>query len=128
MPGVPDDGRASPSTMPSRQAPYLRDGHSTIHPVGARSLMKTETQDTAGRGASAEHRQDQVEIRVNNVPRTIHRGRRSVAEIKEIGKVAPADELSQLVDNRYVPLAQDGSVVIKGGEVFQSNPPAGGSS
>lgn len=79
-------------------------------------------------GASEEHRQDMVEIRVNNVARTIHRGRRTVAEIKTAGGVVPADELSQLVDGRFVGLPQDGSLVIRGGEVFQSNPPVGGSS
>jgi hypothetical protein len=90
--------------------------------------MKTETQERAGGGVSDEHRQDMVEVRINNMPRPIHRGRRSVAEIKTAGQVVPVDELSQLVDGKYVLLPHDGSVVIKGGEIFQSNPPAGGSS
>lgn len=89
--------------------------------------MKTE-KDAAGHGASEEHRQDVVTIRVNNMPREIHRGRQTVAEIKRVGQVVPTDELSQLIDGRYVALANDGSVVIKGEEEFQSNPPAGGSS
>lgn len=89
--------------------------------------MKTD-KEAAGRGSSEGHRQDTVSIVVNNAPCTIHRGRQTVAEIKDAGGVSPADELSQIMEGKYVPLAHGDSVVIKGGEEFQSNPPAGGSS
>jgi hypothetical protein len=89
----------------------------------------TDEKQTRGGGAVAEeHRQDLVEVTINNEPRMIHRGRQTVAEIKEAGHVAPADELSQLVGGKYVLLPDGGSVVIRGGEEFQSNPRAGGSS
>jgi hypothetical protein len=90
--------------------------------------MKDERQDHNGGAVAEEHRQDLVEVTINNEPYMVHRGRRTVAEIKEAGHVAPADELSQLVDGRYVLLADGGSVVIRGSEEFQSNPRAGGSS
>jgi len=90
--------------------------------------MNQERQDHAGGAVAEEHRQDLVEVSINNQPFKLHRGRRTVAEIKEVGHVPPADELSQLVDGKYVLLPDNGSVVIRGGEEFQSNPRAGGSS
>lgn len=90
--------------------------------------MKDEKQNRGGSAVAEEHRQDLVEVTINNESCMVHRGRRTVAEIKEAGHVALADELSQLVDGRYVLLADGGSVVIHGGEEFQSNPRAGGSS
>ena len=90
--------------------------------------MKDERQDRGGGAVAEGHRQDLVEVTVNNEPHVLHRGRRTVAEIKDEGHIAPADELSQLVDGRYVLLPDNGSVVIRGGEEFQSNPRAGGSS
>jgi hypothetical protein len=70
----------------------------------------------------------EVHITVNNTPRLIHRGRRTVAEIKKVGGVPLADELDQLIDKKLTSLPDDGSVVIKGGEVFISHVRSGGSS
>jgi hypothetical protein len=81
-----------------------------------------------GNGGADEHRQDVVEILVNNKPRGIHRGRQSVQEIKAAGGVALADELEQVIDGKLTPLADDASVVIKGGERFVSHPRDSGSS
>jgi len=75
-----------------------------------------------------EHGKDIVNITVDGKQWPIHRGRRTVAEIKEAGHIAPADELSQIIDGNITPLPNDGSVVIKGDEVFVSNKPSGGSS
>ena len=68
-----------------------------------------------------------VEITINNVIKTIHRGRQTVAEIKTVGDVQQADELEQLMDNKLTPLPDDGAVTIKGGEVFLSHVRDGGS-
>ena len=70
----------------------------------------------------------EVVIKVNNVDRTIHRGRQTVLEIKTVGKVPLADDLEQVVDGKLVLLPDDDGVTIKGGEVFVSHPKDSGSS
>jgi len=70
----------------------------------------------------------EVQITINGVAKTIHRGRRTVIEIKQLGAVALADELEQLIDGKLQPLTDDGAVTIKGGEVFMSHARSGGSS
>jgi hypothetical protein len=69
----------------------------------------------------------EVHITINSVSKLIHRGRRTVVEIKTLGGVPLADELEQLVDGKLTPLPDDGSVTIKGGEVFVSHVRSGGS-
>jgi hypothetical protein len=74
-------------------------------------------------GDEREHRQDTVSIKINDKPVDIHRGRQTVAEIKRLGGVPAADELAQATEGQPLkPLADDGSVVIKGGEEFVSYP------
>lgn len=75
-----------------------------------------------------DHGRDIVTIRVNGVDVRIHRGRRTVAEIKDKGGVPRADVLAQLIEGKLKDLPDDGSVVIKGGEEFHSHPPDSGSS
>jgi hypothetical protein len=80
-------------------------------------------------GASDEHGKDIVTITVNNKNYDIHRGRRTVAEIKAVGGVPAADDLVLVKgDNDFDTLKDDGSVVIKGGERFLSHPKDSGSS
>jgi len=69
-----------------------------------------------------------VTIRVNNQEFEIHRGNQSVQEIKAIAGVPLADELNLVIDGELTSLPNDGSVVIKGGEVFVSQPPSGAAS
>jgi hypothetical protein len=69
-----------------------------------------------------------VIITVNNVKLQIHRGHQTVSAIKTAGKVPLADDLEQVVDNKLVPLPDDGAVTIKGDEVFVSHPKDSGSS
>lgn len=69
-----------------------------------------------------------VTITVDNKPVRIHRGRQSVAEIKALGDVPPAFDLDEVIDGKLVRLPDDGSVIIKGGEVFLSHPKSGHSS
>jgi hypothetical protein len=69
-----------------------------------------------------------VSITVDTTARQIHRGNQTVKEIKEVGEVPLAFDLEQLVHGKLVLLADDGSVVIKGGEQFFSHPKDGGAS
>jgi len=70
----------------------------------------------------------EVQITINGIAKTIHRGRRTVVEIKQRGGVPLADELEQLIAGKLQPLADDGAVTIKGGDVFMSHARSGGSS
>lgn len=70
-----------------------------------------------------DHGRDMVSVKVNNVPVQIHRGRQAVSEIKRLGGVPGADELAHVVEGQpLMPIADDGFVVIKGGEEFVSYP------
>ena len=69
-----------------------------------------------------------VTITVNNKEVSIHRGHKTVAEIKSAGNVPLADDLNQLLDGKLTHLPNDGFVTIKGGEVFFSQPKTGGDS
>lgn len=69
-----------------------------------------------------------VNITVNDTERSIHRGRQTVVEIKTVGEVPLNHALEQIIDGKIIPLNDNGSVVIKGGEVFISHPKDGGSS
>ena len=70
------------------------------------------------KGNSDEHRKDYVTITVNDVQREIHRGRQSVSEIKQIGEVPLNYMLEQLIEGKLTQLDDNGSVVIKGEEIF----------
>jgi hypothetical protein len=67
-------------------------------------------------------RRDVVSVTINDVPKDVHRGRQTVADIKKLGSVPLADELGQVIEGKLTPLADAGSVTIKGGEVFVSHP------
>jgi hypothetical protein len=84
---------------------------------------------TGNTDKSAPHAQgDDVIITVNNEPVEIHRGRQSVVEIKTLGHVPLADQLTELVDGKLIVLPDDGAMMIKGHEVFVSHPKDSGSS
>lgn len=70
----------------------------------------------------------EVKISINGASKAIRTGHHTVAEIKKLGEVPVADELEQVVDGKLTPLADDGTVTIKGGEVFMSHARSGGSS
>lgn len=69
-----------------------------------------------------------VQIRINDNPYEIHRGRKSVAEIKTTGNIPIAHDLVQIIDEKLTPLDDNASITIKGGEVFLSHPKDGSSS
>jgi len=70
----------------------------------------------------------EVTITVNGVPRQIHRGSYTVAKLKEKLGIDASEELDQVVDGQFKPLADDGHIVIKGHEIFVSHKRGGGSS
>lgn len=69
-----------------------------------------------------------VEITVNEMPVTMHRGRQPIAAIKAAARVPLADRLDQLVDGELTAIDQDGAVTLHGGEEFVSFIASGGSS
>jgi hypothetical protein len=71
---------------------------------------------------------EEVCITINTVEKSIHRGRHTVVEIKNLGGIPLADDLDEVVDGKLIPVADDGSVEICGGEVFLGHPKDGGSS
>jgi hypothetical protein len=98
--------------------------------MGELDLKDTAALDTPsvagakhGEGDGGDHGNAVVTITVNNTPVKVHRGRQSVSEIKRLGGVPAADELAEVIEGQALkPLADDGHVVIKGGEEFVSYP------
>lgn len=78
--------------------------------------------------AESPERGSEVQIIINDNVKEIHRGHQTVAAIKVVGGVPAADELEEVIDGKLTPLADDGAVVIKGGEVFVSHPRTSASS
>lgn len=69
-----------------------------------------------------------VDIKINDNDRKITRGKHSVSEIKNLDNVPLEHELEQLIEGKLTPLADDDSVIIKGGECFYSHKRDGSSS
>lgn len=69
-----------------------------------------------------EHGKSEVTISVDGKDVSIHRGHQTVANIKSAGNVIANYDLDQLVDGKLEPLLDEGSVTIKGGEIFVSHP------
>ncbi len=87
-----------------------------------------DNKNKKGHGNSDYHANNFVEIKVNDDKYKIHRGKRTVAEIKVAGEVPLADILEQVIGGTLVPLDDDGYLIIKGGEEFKSHIPSAGSS
>jgi len=85
--------------------------------------MDTETlkEDAPQTGA-------EVNITIDNKNFTVHRGSKTVAELKQLAGIPAAYELEEIVDGKLVPLNDNQRVVIKGSERFVSHPRAGASS
>jgi hypothetical protein len=78
---------------------------------------------------SEENRQDFVQIEMNEPFFRIHRGRRTVEEIKLACGVDPTHVIEQIGPDGQPTLLEDtASVTIKGGERFISHVRSGGSS
>ncbi len=89
---------------------------------------ETESQDTNHAGNNDPQHGPEVTIKIDNTSYQIHRGHQTVAYLKEIAGVSQSFELDEVEDGRLVPLADDGSLTIKGGEEFKSNLKVGHSS
>jgi hypothetical protein len=74
------------------------------------------------------HPSPEVTITIDNKKYEVHRGKISVAELKQLGGISPAYELEEIIDGKLVPLKDDQHVEIKGGEQFVGHPRAGASS
>ncbi len=75
-----------------------------------------------------DHGKDFVDIQINGVTKQIHRGHQTVVAIKNLGGVPLAYDLEQQIDGKLVLLPDDGTVTIKGGEIFVGHAKDGGSS
>ena len=71
---------------------------------------------------------DIVEISINSKKFSTERGKNSVEHLRAIGSVPANEILSELKNGKFHDLQNDSHVEIKGGEVFVSHPPSGGSS
>lgn len=77
-------------------------------------------------GNSGEHRNDYVEITINDKPYQIRRGRQSIEEIRRIGEVPSTHTvLEQLVEGKLIDVSNLDGITIKGGELFISHVPDG---
>ncbi len=75
-----------------------------------------------------DHPQKKVRVTVDGKPHEVRPGTYVVSEFKKEVKVDPSLELDQVIDGQFVPLDNTASIEIKGGEVFVSHVPQGGSS
>lgn len=71
---------------------------------------------------------DIVNVKIDGVEKPIHRGSHTVVELKTLLGVDQLQDLDQQIDGVLTPLANDGRVTIKGGELFFSHARTGGSS
>jgi hypothetical protein len=71
---------------------------------------------------------DTVNVKIDGVEKTIHRGSHSVADLKTLLGVDPVQDLDQEIDGVLTELKNDARVTIKGGELFFSHARTGGSS
>jgi hypothetical protein len=71
---------------------------------------------------------DFVNVKIDGVEKSIHRGSHTVSELKSLLGVDPVQDLDQEIDGVLTPLENDGRVTIKGGELFFSHARTGGSS
>jgi len=90
--------------------------------------QKEELRPVSGEKSPHPEPGPEVHITINGASKLIHRGRRTVTEIKTLGGVPSADELEQLIDGKLTPMPDDGEVTVKGGETFLSHVRSGGSS
>ena len=66
--------------------------------------------------ATEEHGKSEVKITVDGNHFEIHRGNRSVLEIKKVAGVPQTHVLEQVIDGKLTLLDDNASVVLKGGE------------
>lgn len=90
-------------------------------------MQPTNTQHRQN-STSAVAKPKSVEISINSKPFTVERGNYPVEKLREIGSVPANEILSELKGGKFHDLNDNAHVEIKGGEVFVSHLPSGGSS
>lgn len=93
--------------------------------------MQTTHQETEAVSQHPSHHPEtgpEVTVKVNGKDKEIHRGSYLVSDLKEKVGVDASQELDQVIDGQFKPLADNERIVIKGGEVFVSHNRCGGSS
>lgn len=83
---------------------------------------------TAQIDTETKHHAKKVTVTVDSKPHHVEPGSYVVSAFKQLVHVDASRELDQVVDGAFIPLANDASIEIKGGEVFVSHVPQGGSS
>jgi hypothetical protein len=69
-----------------------------------------------------------VTVTVDTNPKVVHRGSWIVSEFKKEVGVDATRELDQVIDGEFKALSDKDRITIKGGEIFVSHVPKGGSS
>ncbi len=75
-----------------------------------------------------DHAAQRVRVTVDSKRHEVRPGEYVVSAFKKLVRVEASRELDQVVDGRFVPLDNNATINIKGGEVFVSHVPQGGSS
>ena len=89
-------------------------------------MEKNQFNHNQGHGADNGHGNDIVEIFINDLNYSIHRGHQTIAAVKEIAGVSSLDILYLMP--AYIELDNSGAVTIHGKERFKSVAPSGSSS
>jgi hypothetical protein len=63
-----------------------------------------------------------INITINGEPYVLHEHKVAVKQLKQMAGIPLADQLEQVVDEKLVPLDDDGTVEVKCGDVFHSHP------
>ena len=87
-----------------------------------------ETQGQQSSTAGGAQKTEKVEISINSRKFELQRGNYSVEQLRKIGSVPANEILSELKGGKFHDLNDNAHVEIKGGEVFVSHLPSGGSS
>lgn len=88
----------------------------------------TNTQNVEHTGADEPQQGPMVTITIDNTDYEVRRGRETVTSLKHLAGISQSYELDEVEDGRLVPLADNASITIKGGEDFKSNLKVGQSS
>ena len=87
-----------------------------------------ETQATGNVGQAAPEHGPNVDVSIDGVTKSVHRGSRLVSELKQLLGVDASKDLDEIVGGELKPLQDTDRITIKGGEVFISHARTGGSS
>jgi hypothetical protein len=87
-----------------------------------------ETQVTGNTAPAGPEHGPNVNVTVDGVTKSVHRGSHLVAELKQLLGVDASKDLDELVNGELKPLQDTDRITIKGGEVFISHARTGGSS